>query len=694
MPSRTQDLKITCDVGGTFTDVVVSDQAGELAVGKALSTPPKLVEGLLAAIGNAAAQLDLRPEEALAACGVFVYSTTQATNAILVGKTARTALLVTEGFPDTLVRREGGSMHPYDFSIPYPEPYIPKRLTFEIPERISSEGQVLRALDQDRAREIVRELAAYEVEAVAVCLLWSTANAEHERRLGELVEAELPGMAYTLSHRLNPVVREYRRASGTAIDASLKKLMQGHLGEVERGLAESGFAGELLAATSIGGAMPMQDLNERPIYAAKSGPSLAPIAGQLYCGLLDSPDLIVCDTGGTSFDVSLIRDGALVSTRETWLGGYLTGHITGLSSVDVRSIGAGGGSIAWLDSGGLLRVGPDSAGADPGPACYGMGGDRPTVTDAALLLRYLDPDHFLGGRMKLDLAAAEAAMDRLAGELGQDRIKTAEAVMTVAEQHMVDAIKEITVNQGIDPRRSAIVAGGGAAGLNIASIAEDLGCTRVLLPRAAGALSAFGGQHSDIVIEQGQSAHTYSDDFDLAQVNSALTQIDEQLAPFAAALAEKGVTEWRIEHSVEARYAHQVWSLEIPLNFERFEGAAEVERLSEDFHATHQRIFAVSEPGQRVELVHCQGRLVASPAKPPLRPGSGEPNREGDGTRDAVFRGHGELRAEIRTGAGLTPGDEITGPVLVVEPTTTLVVPPGWRLEVTDAGDYLMELEQ
>jgi N-methylhydantoinase A len=685
-------VKITCDVGGTFTDVVVSDQEGRMAVGKALTSPPHLIEGLIAAIGVASEQFSISTRQLLERCELFVYSTTQATNAILERKTAKTALLVTDGFPDILVRREGGSMRPYDFSREYPDPYVPRRLTYEVEERISSEGEIVKPLNRDSLWEIIESLRVNEVESVAVCLLWSTANGEHEIEVGKAIEEEL-GIPFTLSHQLNPIVREYRRASGTAIDASLKVLMPGHLEEIENGLTETGFQGELLAATSVGGALPMQDLVDRPIYAAKSGPSLAPVAGSLYTGELGSDDLIVCDTGGTSFDISLVRSGGIVATRETWLGGMFTGHLTGLSSVDVRSIGAGGGSIAWVDPGGLLRVGPESAGAAPGPACYGKGGTRPTVTDAAVVLGYLDPDDFLGGRMKLDLEAALAVLSGLADELDVDVPRAAEAVLTVANEHMVDAIKEITINQGIDPRRSGIVAGGGAAGLGIAAIAAELGCARVMLPRTAGALSAFGGQFSDILIEEGRSAWCSTDDFRPEVVNEALSEIDLALQPFADRLAENGVTEQRIERTVEARYPHQVWTLDIPLEVDRFVSETQVADLVESFHQNHERVFAVSEPGQSVEIVHVVGRLVAEPHKP--RRGAARLSREMDRTepktRKAHFRNHGELEVEVRSGSNLDPGSVFDGPLLVTEPTTTIVVPPGWRVSVTPIGDYLLE---
>src|SRR5919201_1567336 len=293
-------MKVTCDVGGTFTDVVVSDELGRMGIGKPLTTPDDLIEGLLAALEEAADGFELDVHEVLKRTGLFVYSTTQATNAIVQGRTARTALLCTEGFPDVLVRREGGSMLPYEFRRPYPDPYIPRRLTFEIRERIGADGDVVTPLDVEQARGVLRGLAEREIEAIAVALLWSVANGEHERRLGDLIAEELPGVPFTLSHRLNPIMREYRRTSCTAIDASLKPLMQSHLRSIEAGLREAGLSGQLVAATSMGGVLPIENLDERPIYAAKSGPSLAPVAARLFAAAeASSGDAIVCDTGGS-----------------------------------------------------------------------------------------------------------------------------------------------------------------------------------------------------------------------------------------------------------------------------------------------------------------------------------------------------------------------------------------------------------
>ena len=690
------DARITCDVGGTFTDVVVSDSGGRMTIAKALTQPANLFDGLRDALARAADGLGEPLEQLLARASLFIFSTTQATNAILEGTTARTVFLCTEGFPDILVRREGGSLRPYDYSRPFPDPYVPRRLTLEIPERVDADGNVVAPLQTDAAVEQLRCARRLDAEAVSVCLLWSTANPAHELALGELIERELPGVPYSLSHRTNPIVREYRRASGTSIDASLKPLMQRHLLEIADGLAREGFAGELLAASSAGGVVPIDELIASPLWSVRSGPSLAPVAARTVAAAeTGSGDVIVCDTGGTSFDVSLVRGGDLVFTGETWLGEPFAGHLTGLSSVDVRSIGAGGGSIARVDPGGLLRVGPESAGADPGPACYGLGGTRSTVTDAALVLGYIDPDRFLGGEMALDVGAAETAMQGLADALGIALRETAHAVLSIANERMIAAIHELTVNEGVDPRDSTLVAGGGAAGLTIAAIARELGCREVLVPRAAGVLSAFGGQHSDVVREMTAPFATSSKGFDFDGVRETLRGLGERLRAFEAELPPGLAGEVQRRYFVEARYAYQAWDLSIALDSDGVEDEAALERLLEGFHDAHERIFAVREPGQRIEMSQWKGRLVASTTKPPLA-AAHESSQNGSTpageARVAYFPELGEVEVDVHLGAALAAGSSVAGPALVIEPETTIVVYPGWTAHVSGLGNYRLEL--
>lgn len=689
-----ETARITCDIGGTFTDVVVSDLSGRTTVSKALTQPSRLFDGLLAALERAAQLLEEPLPDLLRRTALFIFSTTQATNAILEGTTARTALLCTEGFPDILVRREGGSLRPYDYSRPYGEPYVPRRLTFEVPERIDAGGNVLLALDEQAASARLREAASLGVEAVAVCLLWATANPVHELALGALIERQLPGVRCSLSHQLNPIVREYRRASGTCIDASLKPLMQRHLPEIETGLREHGFAGELLAASSAGGVVPMGELIERPLWSARSGPSLAPVgAGAVALAETGRGDVIVCDTGGTSFDVSLVRDGELVFTGETWLGEPFAGHLTGLSSVDVRSIGAGGGSIAWVDPGGLLRVGPESARADPGPACYGRGGIKPTVTDAALVLGYIDPERFLGGTMRLDSEAAAGALGELSRRLGIGLKEVADAVLAIANERMIAAIHELTVNEGVDPRESLLVAGGGAAGLTILPIARELGCREVLIPRAAGVLSAFGGQHSDIVREVTAPHLTDSQSFDFEGVAATIAALRRRMSEFEAELPAELTGEVQRRWYVEARYAHQVWDLPVPLRGEGVPDEHALDDLIAGFHDAHERVFAVREPGQRIEMIQWKGRVVLDTAKPPLAAADRRGERAAPAVRrSAYFAGLGDVEVPVHAGEQLACGATVKGPALVIEPETTIVLYPGCAARVSELGNYLVEI--
>lgn len=685
--------RIAIDTGGTFTDVVVADLDHNLIVNKALTDHDRVFNGIREALGVTAAGLGITVDHLLANTSIFIYATTRATNAIIEGNTARTAYLATKGFKDTLLQREGGRPNAFDFTVPYPDPYVPRRLSFEIDERIDAEGNVVRALDDENVRQVLHQVKAADVEAIGVSLLWSIANPTHEERIGALIAEELPGIPFTLSHRINPVIREYRRASAAVIDASLKPLMQEHLRGLEIDLGASGFTGELFTATSFGGVMNIADLIERPIYSTRSGPSMAPVAGRAYgAAELGAADVIICDTGGTSFDVSMVRGGNVVFTGETWLGGRFLGHLTGLSSVDARSIGAGGGSIAWVDAGGLLRVGPQSAGSAPGPAAYGNGGDQPTVTDAATVLGYLNPTNFLGGRLKLDVAAAREALSRVAKPMGVSIEAAAAGVLRIANEHMVQAVQEITVNEGVDPRDCLIVAGGGAAGLNIAVVVKELGSARVLIPRTAGGLSACGAQYSDIISEYAASSYVTTSAFDFGRVSDVLASLDRQIEPVVEDLARRGMTRIHRSYVTEARYDGQAWELEIPLEGNRFENNVDVDRFIESFHAVHQRVFAVVDRASSVEILSWKARLTAVVEKPALvsNTAGGSISAPRD-YREAYFSDVGLVQTAAYHGPTLGVGTQIPGPAVIEEPTTTIVVYPGMTATVTPYRNYLIE---
>ncbi|MBS1880321.1 MAG: hydantoinase/oxoprolinase family protein [Actinobacteria bacterium] len=683
-------MRIGVDTGGTFTDLVIAGDDRGLLLTKRPTTPDDPLVGLLDVLAAGAAELQLPRQELLRRCDLFVFGTTRATNAIVEGKTARTALLVSAGHPDILTLREGGGRPSlFDYTHEYPAPYVPRRLTFEVPERIGAGGEVVTPLDEAAAVALLGELRAAEVEAISVCLLWSIINPAHERRLGELIEAELPGVPFTLSHALNPAIREYRRASSAAIDASLKPLMSRFFGELEQRLREEGFGGRLLVMTSAGGVLDAATVRTEPIHSIGSGPAAAPVAGRHFAALdADSDSAIVTDAGGTTYDVSLIRRGQIPWTRETTVGGDEFGHLTGFPSVDARSIGAGGGSIASVDEGGLLHVGPHSAGAKPGPVCYGAGGTAPTVTDACLVLGWLDPERFLGGRMELRPDLAREAIARDVGEpLGLDVDEAAAAIVHLACEHMVRAIEEITLVQGVDPSAAVMVAGGGGGGLYSSAIARRLGCQLVVIPEVSAALSATGTVLSDLQTDFSKTFATSSDDFDLAGVEAVLDSLRRQCEEFTA-----GQPGAEVSLSVEARYPQQVWEIEVQLPVERIAGAAEVERLRAEFHRVHEEIFAISDPGSAVEFVQWRARarvdLGGGERLPRLRPAAAEAGEQ----RPVRFPGSGPTVAAIHQLPALAVGDTVEGPAIIESQFATVVVEPGGRATMATSGSLLLHV--
>jgi N-methylhydantoinase A len=643
---------------------------------KTPTTPANPILGILEVLEQAAGALEIDRAELLGQVEMLIHGTTRATNAVLTGGTAKTALLTTLGHCDMLLIREGGRNRTFDWSEGYQDGYIPRSLTFELPERIDAQGQILRPLDEGAVKETATRLAEIDVEAVAVCLLWSIVNPAHELRVGELLDEHLPGVPYTLSHALNPTLREYRRASSTAIDASLKPLMNEYLGNLERALGEAGFTGELLLISTAGGLMHTREAVAKPITSINSGPAMAPVAGRHFAAAdADADSAIVADTGGTSYDVSVVRGGRIPMTREAWLGEPYTGHIIGFSAVDVKSIGAGGGSIAWIDDGGLLRVGPQSAGADPGPAAYGRGGELPTVTDACLVLGYLDPQRFLDGAMRLDPERALAAIARdVAEPLGLELKEAASAILALATEQMVQAIKEVTVDAGVDPRDAALIGGGGAAGLNGTAIMRRLGCRTMVVPEACATLSAVGALMADLTAEFTAACFTSTDDFDWPRTDRVLAELRERCERFAA---EVGSEDHAIEMIAEARLARQVWQIDLPLRGDRFgDDPAALEAFLADFRDLHDQIFAVRDDHSAVEIIGLRARVTC-----PL-PGDSEGRMHSmapapDGEREIYFSGHGSLSASVRSLAGLGEGERLPGPALVESPLTTIVVEPG-----------------
>ncbi|MGH2974187.1 MAG: hydantoinase/oxoprolinase family protein [Solirubrobacterales bacterium] len=679
--------RLAVDTGGTFTDLALELRDGSVRVYKSPTTLDDPTRGVLEVVARAADDLSKTSSELLGEASLFVYATTRAINAIITGETARTAFLTTRGHPDVLVFREGGRTGAFDFTLAYPEPYIPRALTFEVPERIGALGDVVHRLDEEGVIAVIEELKAAEVEAVGVCLLWSIVNPAHELRVGELLDEHLHGVPFSLSHLVNPAIREYRRASSACIDASLKPVMTGYLEDFERRLRAAGFDGRTLVVTSSGMVMDAADVAASPIHAINSGPAMAPIAGRLVAeAAAASGTAIVADTGGTSYDVSLVRDGRIPTTRDAWIGDEHFGHMTGLPSVDVRSIGAGGGSIAHVDEGGLLHVGPRSAGSLPGPVAYGRGGSDPTTTDASLVLGYIDPSFFLGGAMALDVEAARASIEeRIARPLDMDVFEASSAVIELATEHMVSAIERITVNQGVDPATAVLVGGGGAAGLNAVAIARRLSCPRVLISGLGAILSAVGALHSDLGAEFERHLTTTSQDFDFEGVNGVLTDLLERGKAFIENAV--GSEQSRLEFFVEARYLDQIWELEVPLRTSTFSSSADVSRLSHDFHAVHQRVFAISSPESPIELITWRARascvLYARTPAAEADPTEGETRAEPTGKRQVYFRGLGSTTTPVYRLDQLSPKGRVQGPAIIESSFSSIVLDPEAEAVVT-----------
>lgn len=673
-------MRFAVDTGGTFTDLVIEGN-DRLRIFKAPTTPGNPVEGVLDALQTAADAMGCSRRELLGCGELFVHGTTTATNAVITGRTARTALLTTAGHPDILVLREGGriGLPLFDYSIPYPKPYVPRALTFEISERIGPSGEVIRPLDEAAVGEILERLEQARVDAIAICLLWSIVNPRHELRLEALVRERLPDAFVSLSHQVNPSLREYRRASSTAIDVSLKPVMSSYLGQLEGRLRDEGYVGRLLVVTSQGMTKDAREVAAAPIHAVKSGPAMAPIAGRYYAQRAELGETaIVADTGGTTYDVALVRHGEIPETRETWIGRPYLGHMTGFPSIDIRSVGAGGGSIARVDAGGMLRVGPESVGAVPGPACYARGGGYATVTDAALVLGYVDPENFLGGRMKLDSELARNAIGKeVADPLGIAIEAAAAAIMALATETMAGAIEDITVNQGIDPRDAILIGGGGAAGFNSVAIARRLGCKRVLFPDAGAAISAVGGLLCPLSDDNAEFRLVRSGVFDHTAVNATLERLKMKCLEFAErAGAGENVD---VSFSVEARYAQQIWEIKLPLQITKFDGEEDVSVVVDDFHRLHEEIFAFRDADAEIEFLNWRARIACDLRKGPLAQIPVEPTGVAEVRQRSCWFDGAPVEVPVHELSNLPPHTLLLGPSIVETPLTTIAIDPGSR---------------
>ncbi|MCV3210871.1 hydantoinase/oxoprolinase family protein [Mesorhizobium sp. YC-39] len=682
--------QVCIDIGGTFTDCLVSNSKGEIAIFKSPTTPGEFERGFIDVLHVAAEGYGLQPADFMKKIELVVHGSTVSTNALVERKTVKVGLVLTEGHQDILVLREGPRKGAFQWRLDYPDPYVPRHLTKTVAGRIDARGRELTPLSLDDVRKAAAEFRGLGVEAVAVGLLWSVVNPVHELAVRAILEQELPGIPITLSHEINPMPREYKRIIAAAIDASINPIVRTYIEKLKTALDEEDFEGELLLANCVGGMMPLADMIRKPIYSVMSGPTLAPMAA---LALSDEPDIIVGDMGGTTFDVSALRDHQIIVTPDS----MIHNDSLGIPKVDVRSVGAGGGSIAFVDEGGLLRVGPRSAGARPGPACYGKGGTEPTVTDANVVLGIVDPDYFLGGKMKLERELAEAAVDKVAERLGVTREQAAYAIYTTSNHNMVAAIEEITVREGINPRDSFFVCGGGATAIHIAEMADILGLKRYMVPRFMAGLSAFGGLICDIRSEESAVLLTSDANFNVDGVNQALKRLRQAGDGF---LAEAGVAaeNRQFEFSFLGRYEYQSFEIEVP--FESKNGtlsADDLPGLVEAFHKMHERIYSIRADNDVVEFTAWKLRAIGKRSGQDLWQKNTLAGQSGDikpkARRGIYQQESGRVETvPVYEMAELGAGARLAGPCLVEAETFTAYLKNQHQGEIDRYGNLVVNI--
>lgn len=682
--------QLTVDVGGTFTDLMVLDEKREARLFKAPSNPDAPERGVQEVLQQAAQHYRMGLRDFLVLSDRLVHGTTVSTNAVLQRRGVMTALLVTKGHRHTLWTRDGYKEDVFNLRLHYHAPYVPVYLTLPVDERIDRFGEVLRPLDEDEVRAHLRQLKKWDVKSIGVCFLWSIVNPDHEKRVGEIIEEEWPEVAYSLSHEVQPVIREFVRSSACVLDASLKPIVSEYCRRLQRWLTENGFRYDFLMVVASGGVVGVWESVRRPVYIIFSGPTVGPVAGLFYGQERGTSNVITVDMGGTSFDVGAAIDGTPVMTGEARIADWPTG----ITSVEINSIGAGGGSIAWADSGGMLHVGPQSAGAFPGPACYMRGGMESTVSDANLVLGYFDPDFFLGGTMRLGSEAAHQAIDRVAGALKVSTVEAAHAIFSLVNTNMANAMLTITMRHGLEPRDFLLVCGGGAGPTQVAWLARELGMTRVLIPKWAGGLCAVGMLSSDVKFETMGTCFTESVRFSPEEVNGVLEEMEARGKVF---LDAQGVPEERrrLEYFMEARYPGQVYNLRIPLEVNRVDESA-LSKMVQDFHDAHEKRYFVAERDAPVEMMNWG---VTSVGRMPTASLQEQPFAGKDasgalkGKRKAYFAELGGfVETPVYDGVGLRHGMEVQGHAIIEDYASTPVIPPWARVTVTRWGDYFMEL--
>ena len=686
--------RVGVDIGGTFTDVALIDDAtGEIGVVKVPTTPRNFADGVLAALDLAMRRFDLAAREV----GLLSHATTVVTNAILLEKGARAALVATRGFRDVLELRRSARADLYDLFQDAPATLIPRRRRYEITERIGADGKVVAALVEDEIDDLIAALKAERVEAVAVSLLFSFLNPEHEQRLGARLRAALPDVPVYVSSEVLPEIREFERTSTTAVCAYVGPILASYLAGLEGATRRKGLP-RLYVMGSGGGVLEAAETMAMPAMVVESGPAAGVVAAAIVAQQSGRLDLISFDLGGTTAKASLIRNGLYETTPEYEVGGgasgnrwmHGTGHPIRVPVIDLAEVSAGGGSIAWVDPAGALRVGPHSAGADPGPACYARGGSEPTVTDCNLVLGYLDKGSLLAGDLPIDHAAAEAAVaKRLAEPMGVDVRTAAAAVIDVVNHAMAEALKIVSVRRGHDARQFVLAAFGGAGPLHAAALARELGIAEVLCPPIPGAFSALGLVGSDLKRDYVRTVYTTTASADPAALEAVFAAL-EQRGDAMLDRARIAPEQRRFERSFDARYERQSYELAVPVPPRVLDRAA-LGEIAEAFHVRHRDTYGHDNRAEPVQLV--SARVTAIGILPPLairRKPAPAGSDALKGRRGVWFRDTGEASARVYQRARMPAGVVCAGPAVIESVESTILVPSAWQAVMDDNGFVLL----
>ncbi len=682
-------LRASVDIGGTFTDMVVTEPGGSVQMFKSPSTHGRLSEGVMNCFRKAASARGSSLDALLCQVETIIHGTTATTNALLTRTGVKTGMLTTDGFRDIIELRRGMrvGVSPYNLKVKFPEPLVPRARRIGITERMGPGGGVLTALDEGEVEAAVRRLVDDGCEAIAVCFLYSYINPAHELRAAQIARRIAPDAFVTTSYDTIPSSREFERFNTTVVGAYVGAIFAAYIDKLDDELREAGFGGHLLLIQSNGGIQDRQTAKNNPVTTLLSGPSAGPSVGQYFGGAYSSK-IISADMGGTSFEAALIQDNQILLTSNTWL----SEQRIAAKMVDVHSIGAGGGSIARFDSMDLLRVGPASAGSRPGPACYGNGGTEATVTDANVLLGYIDPQFFLGGEMQLDVEAARAAMGPIARGMGASQDDAAHAIFEIINESMADALNERCTRRGFDPREFLLVAGGGAGGLHVAAIARKAGIRRVLIPKFASAYCAFGMQLPDFSQDYVRTYTSRMHDADPAAIDALFAEMERE---GRAVLTRSGAADENIRfaRTADLRYVGQFNEVEVDCPSGPTSPRS-LEEIAEAFHIRHDQTFAFSIRKRAVELVYLRVRAIAPTPPISLREighDAGSPVRARKADRACYFgRVIGWQQTPVYAGDSLCAGAAIEGPALLEEAGATILVPPGARAEVDRYGNYLI----